>query len=275
MPPVQDATAFPTVAQHAVANVTGPRFVSSAAHCFGELRLALTASSDLRIPPELPRVYSLSPPAWQVDFVPLRAAPRHCGWLDATRSTGWFQISGNRIVCSVRNSPSAIRTAFRTALGIAAWSAGGLLLHSVGLRSTKQAILGLAPSEGGKSTLASLSTPELDCLSDETIFWSGASRTIHATPFFSSTSAPLVDTFGALTAVLFLEKASTLELTRIHPTSALRALAQQVYRPPPEIASSADLLRRMVSLCHSVPSFRFGFPLQPLGNALLQALESK
>lgn len=163
----------------------------------------------------------------------------------------------------------------RLQCAIAASRAGraGLLVHSAGLGLPgRGAVVALAVSGGGKSTLSNLAT-QFFGLSDETVLLTpGPPPTISATPLRSMSEKVPQQRTEPLRALLFLEKSLQPSYTRIAPHEALPRLLAQAYKFPPELATTAHLFKRASQLVENVPAFRFAFPKSPEAEALLLRL---
>jgi hypothetical protein len=149
----------------------------------------------------------------------------------------------------------------------------GLLVHSAGLGlPNRGAVVALAVSGGGKSTLSNLST-QFFGLSDETVLLTpGPPPTISATPLRSISEKIPEPRTEPLKALLFLEKSLQPSYTRIPPHEALPRLLAQAYKFPTELATTAHLFKRASQLVENVPAFRFAFPKSPDAQTLLLRL---
>jgi len=123
--------------------------------------------------------------------------------------------------CRMPRSPATYSTAIRLACAIEAWEKNFLLLHTAGLLlAPGKAVLALAPSGGGKSTLTDLSG--LPSLSDETVLVDlGPPIMVHGLPFRSASRIPPTNTSATLIALLFLEKSQELGFSPLSKQTAM------------------------------------------------------
>ena len=149
----------------------------------------------------------------------------------------------------------------------------GLLVHSAGLGLPgRGAVVALAVSGGGKSTLSNLAT-QFFGLSDETVLLTpGPPPTLSATPLRSMSEKVPQPRTEPLRALLFLEKSLQPSYAWIPPHEALPRLLAQAYTFPPELVTTAQLFRRASQLVENVPAFRFAFPKSPEAERLLLRL---
>jgi hypothetical protein len=159
------------------------------------------------------------------------------------------------------------------AIGMSPPGQAGLLVHSAGLALPGcGAVVALAPSGGGKSTLSNLCSGFVG-LSDETVLLCpGPPPRIFATPLRSSSTQVPQPRTEPLKALLFLEKNVQPSFARILPPEALKLLLAQAYKLPQEIASTALLFKRATELVQKVPAYRFAFPKSPAAQELLLRL---
>lgn len=243
----------------------------------GPVSLRMSAPFDLRIGAHL-RPWQTGSAELQPDLVvELRRDPAPSSWAPLSEGGGLGRFRwapGSRCVeASIADGPAAEWTALRTALNVAAWKAGGLMLHATGLlRGPGQCVAALAVSGGGKSTLTDLAEG-WHSLSDETVLVTMRGEpTAHATPFRSSARKAPAPASCALSALLLLEKSPVPFLERAPVESALASVLSQLYRPPTSVASSAEILRRAKLLAEAVPAYRFRFPKSPAAKELLERL---
>lgn len=172
------------------------------------------------------------------------------------------------------NQSRAVDTAIRLCMLQWVWARGGLLLHAVGLARDGRAIIGLAPSGGGKSTLTDLASG-FESLSDETVAilpGSGAGPEIWSTPFRSSAAKHPVEAICGLDGVLLLEKSASPANRPAAGITLVRTLVEQAYTAPPQIGAPRDLLHRAARVATSTPAFHFRFPKGKAAATLLEDL---
>jgi hypothetical protein len=161
---------------------------------------------------------------------------------------------GDEIV--VRSTPADLTAGLRGMLVSALDPRGGGLLHGAGVVLDGQAILCVAPSEGGKTTLCGKIAGRVPVLSDETVaLWLEETAPKLAGTFFWS-GAPLLTAAGnfPLAAICFLEKGGV-GLASIERSEALRALLLE-WHLPERPGGAADTLARAERLLARVRSFR-------------------
>jgi len=168
------------------------------------------------------------------------------------------QIGSIRLQCAIAFSEAGQR---------------GLLVHGAGLAlPDRGAVVALAPSGGGKSTLSNLSTRFVG-LSDETVLLCpGPTPSISATPLRSSSEKVPAPRTDPLRALLFLEKSLEPHFEPLPASAALKLLLAQGYKLPAELAPTAQLFKRAAQLVAQVPAYRFAFPKSPAGQELLLRL---
>ncbi len=129
---------------------------------------------------------------------------------------------------------------------------GKILLHGCGLARGGRAHLFLAPSGGGKSTLAALSANEAACLSDEHLLLDTTRMVLSAPPCCPSPEAPLA-------AAFLLAKTPVLSVAPVPPGALLAALARELYASSWEPAHARGLLARLAGAAARLPAFTLGF----------------
>lgn len=142
---------------------------------------------------------------------------------------------------------------------------GLLLLHGCGLAKDGRAYLFLARSGGGKSTLARLSAPETECLSDEHLLLDTEKLLLSAPPCCPSDTLPLA-------AAFVLEKTPSLAISPAAPGALLSVLARELYPSTWEPAHARLLLERLGAAARRLPAFRLGFSLSTDPAALWKAI---
>jgi hypothetical protein len=197
---------------------------------------------------------------------------RECSLTDSlvqVESSDWSS-DFERLHCTIAPREQSVASSLLRGFTVAAWQAGGFLIHSAGIcRADAKAVMVVAPSGGGKSTLTDLAGGFCS-LSDETLFVRGTE--VYGTPFRSSARKPPEPRQAAISAILILEKTSSPRYFRAAVRDALSAMLPEIYRLPREIASSAEVLHRAKLLAESVPAYRFRFPKSPAANDLLTKL---
>lgn len=171
--------------------------------------------------------------------------------------------------CRIAPLQRSVASALLRAFTVAAWQSQRFLMHAAGLCLSERAVVVVAPSGGGKSTLMDLAQG-FSSLSDETLLLS--TSTVVGTPFRSSANKPPEPRTAPIAAVLLLEKAPSSSYSRVDARTALTAILPEMYRPPESLASSAEILHRAKLLAESVPAYRFRFPKSPAANDLLKRL---
>lgn len=171
--------------------------------------------------------------------------------------------------CRIAPLQRSVASSLLRAFTVAAWQSQRFLIHASGLCSAGRAVVVVAPSGGGKSTLMDLAQGFCS-LSDETLLLSTSA--VVGTPFRSSASKPPEPRTAPVAAVLLLEKAASASYSRVDARTALTAILPEMYRPPEPLASSAEILHRAKLFAESVPAYRFRFPKSPAANDLLKRL---
>lgn len=144
---------------------------------------------------------------------------------------------------------------------------GGLLLHGCGLVREGRAWLFLAPSGGGKSTLARLSARKAECLSDEHLVLLPAGPqgdAARSPPRLLSPpccpSARFPD--GApLAAAFALAKGPDLSFSPMTPAALAAAILREVYPSTWEAPHAERLLASVRRVAEAVPAFTLRFAL--------------
>ena len=190
---------------------------------------------------------------------------------------GWYRLDDTTLSVEYtlsRPIDRSVGTALRLCALVTTWRRGGLLLHAAGLLNSEcgGALLALAASEGGKSTLTDLAEG-FASLSDETVAVDWITRPHVSGTTFRSSSTKKPETLTApLLGLLLLEKCSRASYERVPPDVAARSLFEQAYRLPPAIGGLKPLLQRCGDLAERVPAFRFRFPKNPEAASLLNEL---
>jgi hypothetical protein len=169
--------------------------------------------------------------------------------------------------------PKALDAALRAACLLECEKTGGVLLHAAGLLFGDIALIALAPSGGGKSTLTSLAEGCLS-LSDETVLIEedGSAYVARGTSFRSSSNKPPQLRSARLAAFLILEKSQIPSYSRASSFDLLRQLSTQAYRLGDR---PTEAFHRCRKLAESVPAFLFRFPKNCSANELLASLANE
>lgn len=173
----------------------------------------------------------------------------------------YCRASSDIVRCRLRNDTArGFGTALRICCAVGFENLGGALVHAAGLMANNgNAVLALAPSGGGKSTLTSLAT-SLASLSDETVGLTFSPEPmLHGTAFRSSSERPPQLSSTRLRALVLLSKSDQISLVRCSPIEATRSLLAAWYRLPSSPIRWA--LSRFADLSCEIPCFRLGFPL--------------
>jgi hypothetical protein len=145
--------------------------------------------------------------------------------------------------------------ALRGILGSALDRRGGALLHGAGVVVEGSALLCIAPSEGGKTTLCGKLASRVPVLSDETVALrlDGPGPRLAGTPFWSGERLPTANGLFPLLAVCFLRKGPG-ELTPMGQPEPLSELLLEWHLPERPGAAAAALARAS-SLVSRLPLF--------------------
>lgn len=137
--------------------------------------------------------------------------------------------------------------------------AGTLLIHGCGLAREGKGYLFLAPSGGGKSTLARLSTGSADCLSDEhLLLLTGGHPRIAAPPCCPAVAFP---EGIEIEKAFVLGKEGSLSFAPLTPGELLAALAPQIYASSWEPDAARGILGAARRACERIPAWRMAFAL--------------
>ncbi len=133
---------------------------------------------------------------------------------------------------------------------------GSALVHGAGAVVDGQAILCVAPSGGGKTTLCGKVAGRLPVLSDETLaIWLDAERpSLAGTFLWSGESLPTLPGRFPLAAICLLAKGDA-GVAPVARAEALRALLAE-WHLPPHADAGKEALRRAARLVAQVPVFR-------------------
>jgi hypothetical protein len=173
---------------------------------------------------------------------------------------------------SVTNTQEA-SVVLQLACSLVAWPQGAFLVHSAGLcLPGRGAVVVLAESGGGKSTLSTLSESFTGLSDETTLLRVGPPALVSATPFRSQSTKVPEQRTEPLRAFLVLEKSLTPRFTRLPAQEGLRAILRQAYLLPETVAPPRELFARARALAESVPTYRFAFPKDPVADTLLLQL---
>ncbi len=152
-------------------------------------------------------------------------------------------------------SPGELPRALRGILVTALDRRGGALLHGAGVVVDGLAVLCVAPSEGGKTTLCGKVAGRAPVLSDETVALrlDGPGPQLAGTPFWSGERLPTTSELFPLAAICFLRKGPA-KLASITRAKALGELLLEWHLPERPDAA-ADALARANALVSTVPLF--------------------
>jgi hypothetical protein len=160
------------------------------------------------------------------------------------------------------------RTAFVAVLRAAmcqVLSPAGALMHGAGIVLDEQGLLMIAPSGGGKTTVAGLVASQADILSDEIICVRPDARladryAIYGSCFWSGPVYPSRAGGFPLRAICFLRK-GPLGVAPIARSHAILELLRELHLPIGPATAAADALAFAGQLLEAVPSYAFRFPL--------------
>jgi hypothetical protein len=152
-------------------------------------------------------------------------------------------------------APGELSAALRGVLVEALDRRGGALLHGAAAVLDGKAILCIAPSEGGKTTLCGKVAGRTPVLSDETVALrlDGPSPRLSGTPFWSGERLPTESGLFPLAAICFLRKGTM----RLAPMAGPDALAELLleWHLPERPGAASDALSRANLLISLVPLF--------------------
>lgn len=196
-------------------------------------------------------------------------APGGAAWaVDLSAGSGAVAIDRpRRRVAAPASSPNQGLIA---ALCLAAEERGdSLLIHAGACASHGVGVVFVAPSGGGKSTLATWLSGR-DLLSDEAVVLRrrGEDLVVFATPVRSTCPRLPIAGSARVAAVLFLAKADENRLAPLGAAGAVEAALSAVFAPPD--VPAARLLAGVRRLLAGVPAYRFHFRnakacVRPLG----------
>lgn len=148
---------------------------------------------------------------------------------------------------------------------------GQILLHGCGLVRGGRAHLFLAPSGGGKSTLAALSAGKAACLSDEHLLLDTGRLRLSAPPCCPSPEFPDGVT---LVAAFILRQTPALEIAPADPGALLSVLVRELYPSSWDDPVHANaLLGRLGTAAERLPAFTLGFALSTAPTALWNGID--
>ncbi len=151
--------------------------------------------------------------------------------------------------------PGELARALRGILVDALDRRGGALLHGAAVVVEGAAVLCIAPSDGGKTTLCGKLAGRVPVLSDETVALRldlGGPR-LAGTPFWSGEPLPTASGLFPVAAICFLRKGPP-HLTPLSRREALSELLLE-WHLPERPAAAADALARATALVSTVPLF--------------------
>jgi hypothetical protein len=199
-----------------------------------------------------------SPAHLDRDFQPLEPREANLG------SFRVLQSDPLKVECLVGSPPiRALDTAIRLCTLLWVSAHDGILLHATALSNGRSAVIGIAPSGGGKSTLTDLAQASgIVSLSDETVAIlpdpaSASGYAVWGTPFRSSSvQVPAIEK-SPLSALLLLEKSIQPHLIPADVQHSLRTMMQQAYSV---VGTSPEVFRRSAKIAKGTSAFRFQFP---------------
>lgn len=156
---------------------------------------------------------------------------------------------GEQLVTSLREHVASMLPLFDAAM-----------VHSSAVLLDSEVAVFIAPSGGGKSTIASLAEPGTVLSDDQNVLRNQSGVTaVHSTPFGRSTNGPRSARLGGL---FLLEKSGVLKLSRTTNLEVLEAIwADQpgaTYLLPMEVRSR--LVGVLYTICQATPCYRLAFP---------------
>jgi hypothetical protein len=164
-----------------------------------------------------------------------------------------LRAAGGKMAADV--SPGDLPRALRGILVTALDRRGGALLHGAAVVVGGRAVLCIAPSEGGKTTLCGKVGGRAPVLSDETVALrlDGPAPQLAGTPFWSGEPLPTAGGLFPLAAICFLRKGPE----RLMPLGQREALSELLleWHLPERPSAAADALARASSLISKVPLF--------------------
>lgn len=147
---------------------------------------------------------------------------------------------------------------------------GAVVFHSSAFVLRGKAVLVIAPSGGGKSTLATLAEP-LPMLSDEfNVVTASQDLRTWSTPVRSSSPRVPGQVSAPLGAILFPVKAPREELRPVGTASAMQRIVTQVVTP--DFWGLKPPFRLVAEIARSVPSYEFHFRKDPACTRLFDEL---
>jgi hypothetical protein len=159
--------------------------------------------------------------------------------------------AGMHVAVATGDLPAALRGILGSALD----RRGGALLHGAGIVIDGQAVLCIAPSDGGKTTLCGKVAGRAPVLSDETVALrldDGLPR-LAGTLFWSGPALPTAGGLFPLSAICFLRKGAE-ALLALPQSEALSELLLE-WHLPERPGASADALARASALVAQIPLF--------------------
>jgi hypothetical protein len=176
----------------------------------------------------------------------------------------------NGISMDVVVAEGELPAALRGILGSALDRRGGALLHGAGIVVDGKAVLCIAPSEGGKTTLCGKIAGRAPILSDETVALRLDDNLprLAGTLFWSGLSLPTAGGLFPLAAICFLRKGPEALLPLPQPQALSELLLEWHLPERPE--ASADALARASTLVAQLPLFTLRTTLEGDPLPLLQ-----
>ncbi len=189
---------------------------------------------------------------------------------------GRTALRSNGVRMEVAVDEGELSAALRGILGSALDRRGGALLHGAGVVVDGQAVLCIAPSEGGKTTLCGKVAGRAIVLSDETVALRlDNSPQLAGTLFWSGPALPTAKGLFPLSAICFLRKGPEALLPLAQPQALSELLLE--WHLPERPGAMPDALSRAKALVSQVPLFTLrttleGDPLPLLRKAAASAL---
>jgi hypothetical protein len=201
--------------------------------------------------------------------------------LRATGALAYRAVSATRAAAEVSLDPHCLgghlSAICRAALSQAAGERGGALLHGAAAVLESRAVLLIAPSEGGKTTLCGrLGKAGVPVLSDETIVLrrrpGEQAFDVHGTFFWSG---PVLRTLGGawpVRAVALLQK-GPLRAERVSPASALASFLPE-WHVDHDASAASRALATAAEVLESAPAYRLSFDRNDSPRSLRELLQS-
>jgi len=158
------------------------------------------------------------------------------------------------------DEPAVVSAALGCGISVAlAWNKG-LLFHAAGLKVADKAMIFLARSGGGKSTIVKHSSNSF-CIHDDKIAvmktrtgWIACS-----VPLLDNSGRPGNASFASLSGVYLVEKSDKLFLHRLTPTEAFIKVAKLAYEPTADKELRKLVSENLMELVTDVPIYCLGY----------------